>query len=410
MGWVLIFSTFQLFSQPFTLEKDLKPVRLQLKESREFEEGKMAVAQGKVSDGGDLFFVKGHGMNDPIDVVLISLEEGKSLKLEVVKHTWKNVAKSAETGGAGFCDAAFRTYGDFGLRVSGPEGTEYYLVVTSGPEARPDLASPFSKASNRKAEKSDDGESKARDGGNATLMYVIAGLLAVIAGLLAVLVLRRKKGGMNMLLLLLLLFAQTPAWSEGRNVPITGFWNNLNVLKEKLKYIDDVNKKLEAIKEHYKKINSFSDLYLGLEPCDFFDEPTEMPMIPSFCAEDEGCEECFREARTEFNEVRYLFGQLRTIYKCTKDFSDKAIAFGDNVSGVHGVSGLAWQSERAKIEKSVKDMESAYDKKYVELLARLQQSLVTMGACEAEYGNENWFDEFGYVFYEFIRESYKRND
>ncbi|MCD6660399.1 MAG: hypothetical protein LT105_09570, partial [Lentimicrobium sp.] len=88
---------------------------------------------------------------------------------------------------------------------------------------------------------------------------------------------------------------------------------------------------------------------------------------------------------------------------------EKSIAFGDDVSGIHGVSGIAWQAQRGKIENSVKELQAAYDSKLAELLAKLQQSLMEMAVCEEQFGTPDWYDRYGYMYYEFVAEKYKRS-
>lgn len=60
--------------------------------------------------------------------------------------------------------------------------------------------------------------------------------------------------------------------------------------------------------------------------------------------------------------------KLRCIYRWNKEYSERATSFGDNVSSVHGISGLAWQQERRKIERAVDELGVSYDAKYRELL------------------------------------------
>ena len=119
---------------------------------------------------------------------------------------------------------------------------------------------------------------------------------------------------------------------------------------------------------------------------------------------------CFVNARRDFEEVRYLFVKLQAIYKCTMKFTNAAVSFGDNVSGVHGVSGLAWQNQKFKILKSVEELKKSYDKKYQELLVEMQKALMELNDCEAEHGIPDWYDRFGYMYYDFTKNQYQRND
>ena len=61
----------------------------------------------------------------------------------------------------------------------------------------------------------------------------------------------------------------------------------------------------------------------------------------------EGCD-CLEKAYKDLNEQRFKFEKLRIIYNDTKKVVDWSISFGDDVSGIHAVSGLAWQKESKK--------------------------------------------------------------
>ena len=49
-------------------------------------------------------------------------------------------------------------------------------------------------------------------------------------------------------------------------------------------------------------------------------------------------------------------------------------------------------------------------RKYAELIGKLKKSMVQMGVCEDKFGVEDWYDRFGYVYYEFMADKYKRAD
>ncbi|MCW8982004.1 MAG: hypothetical protein OQJ83_11515, partial [Altibacter sp.] len=201
----------------------------------------------------------------------------------------------------------------------------------------------------------------------------------------------------------------------------------LDLLEKERKGLDkgvkDLNKHLSNIRKTWEQVKSLYNKYNGLSSCINATPPAGSPTIPSICTDivfddrgepledqDDECANCFKEARKKFNEQRYLFERLATIYKCTKKFSEAAIAFGDNTSGVHAVAGMAWQAERVKIEKSVEDLQNAYDNKYAELLQGLADAMMELNVCEAQYGVEDWYDRFGYMYFEFMKEKYQRKD
>lgn len=134
------------------------------------------------------------------------------------------------------------------------------------------------------------------------------------------------------------------------------------------------------------------------------------PRIPSRCAkEGAGCSQCFADAQGDIQHLRFAFEKLRAIGEWTKTFTTRSIAFGDSVSGVHGVAGLGWQPERKKIEESYAKFGQAYDAKYEELIGDMEQALNDVGKCEARYfGTDDWYDRYGFIYYSFVADRYKR--
>jgi hypothetical protein len=134
------------------------------------------------------------------------------------------------------------------------------------------------------------------------------------------------------------------------------------------------------------------------------------PKIPSRCAkEGAGCSQCFAEAQGDIQHLRFAFEKLRAIGEWTKTFTTRSIAFGDSVSGVHGVAGLGWQPERRKIEESYAKFGEAYDAKYEELIGDMEQALKDLGTCEAKhFGTDDWYDRNGFIYYSFVADRYKR--
>jgi len=131
-------------------------------------------------------------------------------------------------------------------------------------------------------------------------------------------------------------------------------------------------------------------------------------MMPTSCRDNQECSSCYEGAISSLTTVRRSLAQLTCIYSNTKTFIESAIAFGDNASGVHAVSGLAWQAERVGIMESYDGLKEAYDKKYVELMESLEKNLQEIGQCENQYGYEDWYGRFGFIYYEMMKEKYKR--
>lgn len=141
--------------------------------------------------------------------------------------------------------------------------------------------------------------------------------------------------------------------------------------------------------------------------------PEGSPTVPSHCTAPDGksgesCNDCYAAAYRKLTAVRTALEKLRRVGTTTRAFAAKSIAFGDSVSGVHGVAGLGWQPERTKIERSLANFEKAYDAKYVELIGLLEVALKDIGQCEAKHFNvDNWYGRYGFIYYTFMADRYR---
>lgn len=133
-------------------------------------------------------------------------------------------------------------------------------------------------------------------------------------------------------------------------------------------------------------------------------------LMPSSCAGREGCVECYTDAKKRLKTVRKGLARMRCIYMNTKNFKDKAVSFGDNVAGLHGAMGLVWQGQRRGIEKSYAQFEATYDRKYGDFMTSLHEALLAINDCERRFGTRDWYQKFGFIFEEIIKEKYKRTN
>lgn len=138
-------------------------------------------------------------------------------------------------------------------------------------------------------------------------------------------------------------------------------------------------------------------------------EPPGGPKLPSTCKDNDECAECFEKPYGDLQSVRVRFEKLRILYQSTKKELGDAIAFGDAASNVHGISAMAWIREKEKIRVSEKRFEEAYDDKYEELLGVLEEALKGIAACEESvFGEEAWYDRFGFIYHQFMADRYRR--
>lgn len=118
---------------------------------------------------------------------------------------------------------------------------------------------------------------------------------------------------------------------------------------------------------------------------------------------------CLEKEYENLNNRRLNLERLRVIYSHSMKKINAGIAFGDNVSGVHGVSGLAWQSQKMIIlTKSIPTLNKAYDDKYAEMIHALEENLRAIENCEAMLGYDNWYNHAGFIYYQFMADKYKR--
>jgi hypothetical protein len=144
-------------------------------------------------------------------------------------------------------------------------------------------------------------------------------------------------------------------------------------------------------------------------------DPDEMPQLPAHCAEasTEAVEECdcYDKAFKDLTFVRFYLEKLRWIYGSMKNYSDRMIAFGDAMSGVGGGIGLGWPPERAGIIKSMNKLGRSYDNKYKEYMVTLEKALKKIDECEVKHHDEhNWYGRFGFIYYTFMSDRYKRSE
>ncbi|MBL0147056.1 MAG: hypothetical protein IPP48_16415 [Chitinophagaceae bacterium] len=133
-------------------------------------------------------------------------------------------------------------------------------------------------------------------------------------------------------------------------------------------------------------------------------------VMTSTCRESGACESCYNDAVEHMNTYRMLLARLNCIYQNTKSFTNSAVAFGDNVAGLNAYTGLAWQKQRTNIMNSFNNLKQTYDRKYTEFIKGLKDALMEFNTCENQYGSGDWFAKSGFIYFEFMKERYKRND
>ncbi len=421
-------------SKPFTLDQDIQPQRLDLTPMKNRPNSKAVGVQGVTIDNGHYFYVKGHGMTQPVDVILEAPDD-RNVSLDIFLSTWSNPVLSSSTENTGLTTHQLTAYGEFGIRVTGPNtGTPYLLSVVAHPDIAPTLGNPFTAQQQQTADSVAQPESSTPSETSGSLMYIVIGLLLIIIILVALL-LKKRGAAVVVIGFCSITWISAPPAEANESTDDTlriqpgGFEDPLNESSWEGMTTDQADKVWNGgVKtiEYLTKFKEGWDAYQALDSCMSIESPPNMPLVPSFCPVANGledsdggsyimnsgqdCSQCFTDSRMAFNKARLDLEKLRVIYSCTKKMSNAAIAAGDSMSGIHGYSGVIWQGQRHEISRSVEKMEKAYDQKYPELMKNLQNAMVDMAICEAQYGTPDWYDRFGFIYFEFMRDAYKRKD
>ncbi|MBT8255413.1 MAG: hypothetical protein KJO23_02640, partial [Bacteroidia bacterium] len=209
----------QVTAQPYTLDEEIKPIQLQLKEDKKRKGAQGLAANVTIDKEPQHFYVKGLDMFQFVDVFIFSNLGNPNFKVELVKNTWNEVEESATTGASdkGIINFKLRTYGDFGLKVL-PSGKKvnYTIVVYASPPIEEHLGSAFTKStdSEETEDASEEGSNKS-SGSSNTLLYVIIGIALLVIGFLGAKLMSRKKATLILLLLSLGIFSAQNALAQG---------------------------------------------------------------------------------------------------------------------------------------------------------------------------------------------------
>lgn len=410
--------------QPYTLDEDLQPLALSLRDYPGADGVRWTAAEGTLEDETQHLYVGGLSALSAAEVFLIALDEGSQISLALAKDTWTRELRSCTADDRSHCSIDFRTFGDVGFKISGEKGSTWQLVLLVSPEVPLDtvMPSPLFAADRKDVGEYEHSGVGDAPGGGSKWLSTVAALLGMIVVLVLALLLRRRSVPARIAVWgLLAICATTQAASADlsqSNAQEIVFFDELRQQGEeedatregREEFRDQAYADVQSRVRSLLAIRDLASSWANLSSCSSMSNPAGMPRIPSFCADDRSCESCYSGARGEFDRLRGVFEQLRTIYRCNKTFTDAALALGDDASGVHAVTGLAWQTAKFKILKSTKRLEDAYDQKYVELTGKLHRSMIDLSICEEQYGEPDWYDRFGFAYFEFIRDKYRRGE
>ena len=105
---------------------------------------------------------------------------------------------------------------------------------------------------------------------------------------------------------------------------------------------------------------------------------------------------------------RQMLEKLRILVANQKAFVDKATALGNSFAQLHTVLGLQWVGiKKHDIDEPYTQFKTLSNQKHQALMAAIQTDLKDISECEAKLGEPDWYQKFGFVYYEFLYAAYK---
>jgi hypothetical protein len=155
-----------------------------------------------------------------------------------------------------------------------------------------------------------------------------------------------------------------------------------------------------------KGLDALGD-YPKLSDLDVDIDLSDGPGVPSECEPGSSCWACYEKPVRDIEFHRYYLEVARSIYQSQKRYVDWAIGFGDSVSPIHGVSGLAWQAEKRGILQAFDKLKTSVKKRYDGYLDGQERALRAFAACEkSEFGVDGWYERYGFIYMSFLRGRY----
>ena len=142
------------------------------------------------------------------------------------------------------------------------------------------------------------------------------------------------------------------------------------------------------------------------------------PTLPSSCVDGswqlpsgpdgaQGCQ-CMATAVDKLRKNRQMLEKLRVLVTNQKAFVDKATALGNSYAQLHTLLGLQWVGiKRHDIDEPYAQFKIISNQKHQALMAAIQKDVQDVGDCEAKLGERDWYQKFGFMYYEFLYAAYK---
>lgn len=402
------------YSQPFNLDPAIEPGELKFtdhfKNGVDKPVGRISLnALTQMADTA-YYYIGGMSMYAPTSVALRSENENNDIRIDLFKENWKDVLRTGEVKSASSWESTFRTEGDMGIRViTNQKPADYSLLIYTGNDIDFTVPTAF--------RKKDTGSGTTTSGWlKKNTALVVAGIIICILLILLFRKMGKKNKTTAATILFFMLHTLVCAQENGpTGTGETGILSRVNTFMQREvtddqrewaeNNIDRVNTIITNGRSAYEAWNTLTTLNPGECSPDFQTSP--QAMMPSVCDSNAACAECFTSSARELNFVRRQLARLQCIYNNTKTYTAAALSFGDNVSGIHGMMGLSWQSQRPGIVQAMESMKNACKEKYTGLIGSLERVLKKIDGCEKRYGLPDWYQRFGFIYFEFMKEKYK---
>lgn len=383
-------------AQPFTLDEKIKPTELKLepyKRGGGKTDGKVYGAVVNQTEDGRYFFVQGLSIYSPTYVGITADPPTARIQIALYKETWGAPSLEGKTDGTGHWDAKFKTSGDFGIHIV-PDHVPatYALVVWVGNEVEAGLSSPFTGSPGSASH-----ASASRNLGGLAL----AGLLIVA---IAAAGFYKLKTARTCLLIACLLTAPLLA-------PVASAQDYPKAVAEMLSQLKSFLERQESVDKFWQALKALSNDE-GVP-----DDSQRGPSLPSACLDGtwkvpsgdayKNCQ-CMATAVDKLRKNRQMLEKLRILVANQKAFVDKATALGNSFAQLHTVLGLQWIGiKKHDIDEPYAQFKVISNQKHQQLMAAIQTDLRDIGECEARLGEPNWYQKFGFMYYEFLYAAYK---
>jgi len=140
--------TAAVVAQPFTLDKKVQPVLLNLISYKARDtalNGKINTTDIVQVQDTSYYYVKGLSIYQPVVLNISSADVNNKMIIQLAKDNWKKPDKTGSLNSKGIWQATFKTEGSFGIQVIAPKKTiKYKIVVWVGNEPKKiNMPSPF---------------------------------------------------------------------------------------------------------------------------------------------------------------------------------------------------------------------------------------------------------------------------